>query len=139
MFQALLTSYCSGFGFALDRKYALIVLGVVFVLVVCFLAFIIWGAKRQMPRRQQGPSGFEGLNHSYQQQQPQPWRNTGYSGAGDAAPLYPNDPPPGYEPPSSQIGLQHAESWSRRAPDGRNSYEDEPLNIGSSQKPREFT
>ncbi|KAM0254709.1 hypothetical protein ACHAQJ_006490 [Trichoderma viride] len=128
-----------GFGYALDRKYALIVLGIVFLLVICFLGFIIWGAKRQMPRRQQGPSGFEGLNHSYQQQQQQPWQNTGYAASGTAAPLYPNDPPPGYEPPSAQIDLQSAASWSGRAPGGRSSYEDEPLNLGSSQKPREFT
>ncbi|RFU77312.1 integral membrane [Trichoderma arundinaceum] len=135
----LLTCYRSGFGFALDRKYALIVLGIVFFLVLCILGYIIWGAKRKMPRRQQGASGFEGLNHSYQQQQPQPWRNTGYSASVTAAPAYPSDPPPGYEPPSQQIGLQNVAPWRGATPDGRGSYEDEPLNLGASQKPREFT
>lgn len=130
----------SGFGFALDRKYALIVLGIVFFLVMCTLGYIIWGAKRQMPRRQQGPSGFEGLNHSYQQQHPEPWRNTSYSATVTAAPAYPHDPPPGYEAPSeSQIGLQSTTSWKRSTLGARDSYEDEPLNLGSSQKPREFT
>ncbi|KAL6805744.1 hypothetical protein J3E68DRAFT_22863 [Trichoderma sp. SZMC 28012] len=129
-----------GFGFALDRKYALIVLGIVFFLVMCTLGYIIWGAKRQMPRRQQGPSGFEGLNHSYQQQHPEPWRNTSYSATVTAAPAYPHDPPPGYEAPSeSQIGLQSTTSWKRSTLGARDSYEDEPLNLGSSQKPREFT
>ncbi|EHK45100.1 uncharacterized protein TrAtP1_003322 [Trichoderma atroviride] len=132
-----------GFGYALDRKYALVVLGIVFLLVLCFLGYIIWAAKRNMPRRQQGPSGFEGLNHSYQQQQPQPWRNTAYSAGAysgaAAAPVYPDHPPPGYEPPSSQSELQNAASWGARTRDGRSSYEDEPLDLGSSQKPREFT
>ncbi|KAK4075380.1 uncharacterized protein Triagg1_4501 [Trichoderma aggressivum f. europaeum] len=128
-----------GFGFALDRKYALIVLGIVFFLVLCTLGYLIWGAKRQIPRRQQGPSGFEGLNHSYQQQHPEPWRNTSYSATVTAAPAYPHDPPPGYEAPSAQIGLQSTTSWKRNTVGGRDSYEDEPLNLGSSQKPREFT
>ncbi|KAL7799021.1 hypothetical protein V8C37DRAFT_366290 [Trichoderma ceciliae] len=129
-----------GFGFALDRKYALIVLGIVFFLVICALGYIIWGAKRQMPRRQQGPSGFEGLNHSYQQQQqPEPWRNNTYSASVTAAPAYPIDPPPGYEPPGAQIGLQNVAPWRSTTPEARGSYEDEPLNLGSSQKPREFT
>ncbi|KAL7814632.1 hypothetical protein V8C44DRAFT_36580 [Trichoderma aethiopicum] len=127
-----------GFGFALDRRYALIVLGIVFFLVMCTLGYIVWAAKRQMPRRQQGPSGFEGLNHSYQQQHPEPWRSTGYTATVTAAPSYPHDPPPGYEAPSAQIGLQNVTPW-RGATPGRDSYEDEPLNLGSSQKPREFT
>lgn len=70
--------------------------------------------------------------------QPQPWREGqhGPPGAG-----YPSEPPPGYDAPSQQIGLQSV-SHPPAAPSPWKSsdakdYEDHPA-LGSAQRPREF-
>ncbi|KAK5987280.1 hypothetical protein PT974_11404 [Cladobotryum mycophilum] len=122
-----------GFSFAGDRRWALLVAGIVFFAFFGFLIYSVMVAKGQ-PRRQQGPGGFENYSHGYQPQ-PQPWRaNDPNAGP---APAYPNDPPPGYEAPSGQIGLQTVSPWRSSSPT-RRAYEDEPGNVGSAQKPREF-
>ncbi|GAB0138522.1 hypothetical protein EsDP_00006755 [Epichloe bromicola] len=107
-------------------RYAVVLAGL--LIVACAVAlFVIFGRKHFFPKKQR----FQPVGA----QQPPPWRQTSYD-AGD-----PSDAPPGYEPPSQQLGLQPAGSSSNpntpwRSADTKD-HDDEP-HLGSAQRPREF-
>lgn len=107
----------------------LIILGAFATLFVA-----IWQQRVAKKKRFQPVGGpLNGANTGYQ---PQPWREDHHQASGSG---YPSDPPPGYEPPSHQIGLQPVSSSSPtpwRSP-GAKDYEDDPA-LGSAQRPREF-
>ncbi|KAG8418051.1 hypothetical protein J3458_005489 [Metarhizium acridum] len=69
-------------------------------------------------------------------QQPPPWRQSSGYNAG-----YSSRPPPGYEPPSQQVGLQATGSSSNNSPwrsgDNKDREDDEPQ-LANAQRPREF-
>ncbi|KOS20305.1 hypothetical protein ESCO_006133 [Escovopsis weberi] len=138
VFMGAMNGYI-GFRYAGDARWAILVTGIVFFIIFCFLAYAVVSAKGQPPQRTHAPGGFENYSHGYQPQ-PQPWRQHGGGGGADvgAAPSYPHDPPPGYEAPSAQqIGLQSVSPWRSASPT-RGAYEDEPGGSASIQKPREF-
>ncbi|QUC16099.1 uncharacterized protein UV8b_00340 [Ustilaginoidea virens] len=127
---AVLNSFF-GFSFARNQRYAVALAGLL-VLVCAVALFFMYNRTRFFDRKRQ----FQPLGT----QQPPPWRQqagtSGY-GAGDA--------PPGYESASQHVGLQPAAPSSSSSPGnspwrsgGDKDYEDEPQ-LGSAQKPREFT
>lgn len=125
MFSSLVTNTCrSGFTFALKGLSA-IVFG---VLVIIFTAAtLFFGRMRLFKKSQQ----FQHVGT----QQSHPWRQSSTYNAG-----YSSGPPPGYEPPSQQVGLEATGSSSHDSPwksNNNKGYEDESQ-LGSTQRPREF-
>ncbi|KND89668.1 hypothetical protein TOPH_05675 [Tolypocladium ophioglossoides CBS 100239] len=124
-----------GFAFALDRKYGLVLAGLIIFGALATLFVVIWRQRLTKQQRFQPVGGpLNGTNTGYQ---PQPWREDHHQASGSN---YPSDPPPGYEPPSQQIGLHPVSSSSStpwRSSDAK-EYEDDAA-LGSAQRPREFT
>lgn len=126
-----LTGTRSGFSFAQNHKYGLVLVGL--LLIGAFsLLWLSVGQRMRLEKRAGDPLADAATGY-----QPQPWRErSGPSGA-----TYPSEPPPGYEPPSQQIGLQSV-SPSPAAPSpwktsDAKDYEDHPA-LESAQRPREF-
>ncbi|KAI5462412.1 hypothetical protein BGZ63DRAFT_423670 [Mariannaea sp. PMI_226] len=116
-----------GFTFALDRKYGMIVASLVIFITFGGLILLI-GLSVLKKKKQRLAGAREGFNRAPEDwtQQPSSHRES-----------YPSEPPPGYDAPSHQIGLRSmspASPWrsSRKDDDG-------DLNLGSQQRPREFT
>ncbi|KAM4065512.1 cytochrome domain of cellobiose dehydrogenase [Hirsutella rhossiliensis] len=125
-----------GFTFALNRKFGMVLAGLI-ILGAFAILFLSVGRqflfKKKRTRGAGDPLG--GVPTGYQAQ---PWRADQHPPPGAG---YPSEPPPGYEPPSQQIGLQPV-SHSPAAPSPWKSsdakdYEDHPA-LGGAQRPREF-
>ncbi|POR31845.1 Uncharacterized protein TPAR_07965 [Tolypocladium paradoxum] len=123
-----------GFTFALDRRYGMVLAGLLIFAALAILFVVLgreWLAKKKRFQPVGGP--LNGANTGYQ---PQPWRQDHNQASGSG---YPSDPPPGYEPPSQQIGLQPVSSSSStpwKSSEAKD-YEDDPA-LGRAQRPREF-
>ncbi|OAA46044.1 integral membrane protein [Metarhizium rileyi] len=115
-----------GFTFA-QKGMSAVIFGVLLIIGGGTALFLTFGRQRLFKRSQQ----FQPVGS----QQPPPWRQSTSYNAG-----YPSDPPPGYEPPSQQVGLEAARSSSNNSPwraGGNKDCEDEPQ-LGTVQRPREF-
>lgn len=129
----VLTKLYSGFKFAQDQKYSLVVIGVVVLMIFLVVGVAVWQTKNPEQQRQQLRTGYEGGNN--QGRPSEPWRTESYQGSGSS---YPNDPPPGYEAPSAQIGLQNVTPWRSGGADRMDDHDHDHNLGGSVQKPREF-
>ncbi|KAG6243506.1 hypothetical protein E4U25_000714 [Claviceps purpurea] len=126
LFFALMNAFF-GFALAQNKRFAMVLIGL--LLAACGIALIFMlGRKHFFPKRQFQPVGA---------QQAPPWRQPSYD-----THSFPSDAPPGYEPPSQQVGLQPAGSSSNnpntpwRSADSKD--DDDVPHLGSTQRPREF-
>ncbi|KAF7545691.1 hypothetical protein G7Z17_g8975 [Cylindrodendrum hubeiense] len=118
-----------GFTFAVNRKYGMI-LASIFIFMF-FLSLVFMFGQKYVESTRRGPKRMppaQGYNpEPWRQHQPPPQHTE-----------YPFDPPPGYEASSSHIGLRSASPMSPWRPTDRKD-DDTDLDLGSQQRPREFT
>ncbi|CAM1501092.1 Fc.00g102540.m01.CDS01 [Cosmosporella sp. VM-42] len=121
-----------GFTLALNRKYGMILAGL--IILICVASLLLLFGKRFIDKRAgrggQGP--LAGAPPTYPQE---PWRQQPPPNSG-----YPSEPPPGYEAPPSQnnIGLRPVSPMSPWRSSPRHD-DDEEVNLGREQRAKEFT
>lgn len=133
----VLTIECnSGFSFAVNRMFGLILAGV-FILIIAIVVFCILGRQWKFLEKKFPPRGP--LHSTSTAYQPQPWRDDQAPG-GD---LGASERPDGYNIPPQQIGLERISSpppspspW--KSSEGKKYSDDPDLGDGSVQRPREF-
>lgn len=100
------------------------------VLFITFGGLLLIAGKGYLDKKKQRLNGAqEGFNRP-----PEPWRQ---QPTPQYTPAYHSDPPPGYEPPSHQIGLgpmSPVTPWRQAE-----RKDDEDLDLGTQHRPREFT
>ncbi|KAH7149430.1 hypothetical protein B0J13DRAFT_305633 [Dactylonectria estremocensis] len=118
-----------GFTFAVNRKYGMILAAI--VIFMFFLSLVLMFGQKYLYAKKRGPMGMpaaQGYHH------PEPWRQ---QQPPSHQTEYPSDPPPGYEATSSHIGLRSVSPSPWRSSDRKD--DDVDLDLGSQQRPREFT
>ncbi|KAF4982870.1 hypothetical protein FZEAL_1566 [Fusarium zealandicum] len=119
-----------GFTFALNRRWGMLL--ALLIIFICLVSLMMIYGRRYLDKRSRGPRGHGPAGRQGYSQEPwrqQPQQHTGY----------PSEPPPGYEAPSNQIGLGHMPPASPSPWRSRGKDDESDINIGSEQRPREFT
>ncbi|KAM5352426.1 hypothetical protein ACJ41O_005149 [Fusarium nematophilum] len=120
-----------GFTFALNRRWGMLL--AILILFICVTSLILIYGRRYLDKRRRGPrgpgfAGPQGHSHEPWRQQPPPQHTA-----------YPSDPPPGYEAPSNQIGLGPLSPASPSPWRSERKDDEADIDLGSVQRPREFT
>ena len=132
--QKMCTNVYSGLTFALNRRYGMVLAGlIILVLVAIFIATV---GRRYLSKKRRMAGGPLGAQPQYNGAQP--WRQPappGHTG-GYAA----DQPPPGYAAPSQQgsVGLRSVSPSPWRSPAERKDDDNDGLDLGKAQTPRDF-
>ncbi|KAK7413427.1 hypothetical protein QQX98_007729 [Neonectria punicea] len=117
-----------GFTFAVQRKYGMILAAI--VIFICFFGFFAIFGRNYLNKKKRG------VGHGPQGYNPEPWRQPQQPHQQHRN--YPSDPPPGYEASSSHVGLRSVSPVTPWRSSDRKD-DDHDLDLGTQQRPREFT